>query len=176
MKYVIPRVIYGLDVLNLRKKAIAQLEAFQRRCMKQLQALPTKSSDTAVLALMGALPIFVCVKKKILSLFGRVVRDQSSIENGLAVQQLAIRSIIEKSWFSSVRVVLNAYSLPSAYELLKNPPSKEQWKETVKDKIHQTIEQQWRDDLNQSRFEGVEFQIYQSASNSNKSKHICFQF
>ena len=47
MKYVIPRVIYGLEVLNLRKKDIAQLEAFQRRCMKQLQALPTKTSDTA---------------------------------------------------------------------------------------------------------------------------------
>ena len=88
---------------------------------------------------MGALPIFVCVEKNILSLFGRVVRDQSSIENELGVRQFAIRSITEKSWFSSVRVVLNAYSLPSAYELLKNPPSKEQWKKTVKDKVHQTI-------------------------------------
>ena len=43
--------------------------------------------------------------------------------------------------------MLNAYSLPSAYELLKNPPSKEQWKKTVKDKVHQTIEKQWRDDI-----------------------------
>ena len=147
MKYVIPRVIYGLEVLNLGKKDIAQLEAFQRRCMKQLQALPTKTSETAALALMDALPISVCVDKNILSLFGRVVRDQSSIENELAVRQLAIRSITKKSWFSSVRVVLNAYSLPSAYELLKNPPSKEQWKKTVKGKVHQTIEKQWRDDI-----------------------------
>ena len=80
-------------------------------------------------------------------LFGRVVRDQSFIENELAVRQLAIRGITEKSWFSSVRVVLNAYPLPSAYELLKNPPSKEQWKKTVKDKVHQTIEKQCRDDI-----------------------------
>ena len=74
------------------------------------------------------------MEKNILSLFGRVLRDQSSIENELAVRQLAIMSITEKDWFSSVRVVLNAYSLPSAYELLKNPPSKEQWKKTVKNK------------------------------------------
>ena len=126
MKYVIPRLIYGLEVLNPRKKDIAQLEAFQRRCMKQLQALPNRTSDTAALALMGALPVSICVEKNILSLFGRVVRDQLSIENGIAVRQLAVRSITEKSWFSSVRMVLNAYSLPSAYELLNNTPSKEQ--------------------------------------------------
>ena len=63
MKFVTPRVIYGLAVLNLRKKDITQLEAFQRRCMKQRQALPTKTSDTAALALIGALPISVCVEK-----------------------------------------------------------------------------------------------------------------
>ena len=63
MKYVIPRLTYGLEVLNLRKKDIAQLEAFQRRCMKQLQALPNGTSDTAALALMGALPVSVCVGK-----------------------------------------------------------------------------------------------------------------
>ena len=34
MKYVILRVIYGLEVLHLRKKDIAKLEAFQR-CMKK---------------------------------------------------------------------------------------------------------------------------------------------
>ena len=115
--------------------------------MKQLQALPTKTSDTAALALMGALPVSACVEKNILSLFGRVVRDQSSFENELALRQFAVRSITEKSWFSSVRVVLNAYLLPSAYELLENPPSKEQWKKTVKDKVHQTIEQQLHDDI-----------------------------
>ena len=132
MKYVIPRLFYGLEVL--KKKDIAQLEGFQRRCMKQLQALPNRTSDTAALALMGALPVSVCVEKNILSLFSRVVRDQLSIENDIAVRQLAVRSITEKSWFSSVRMVLNAYSLPSAYELLNNPPSKEQWKKKTQQK------------------------------------------
>ena len=88
MKYVISRHTYGLEVLNLRKKDIAQVDAFQRWCMKQLQALPNRTSDTAALALMGALPVSVCVEKNILSLFGRVVRDQLSIENDIAVRQL----------------------------------------------------------------------------------------
>ena len=115
--------------------------------MKQLQGLPNKTSDTAALALMGTLPISVCIEKNILSLFGRVVRDRDSIEHELAIRQLAVRSITEKSWFSSVRLVLNAYDLPSAYELIENPPSKEQWKKTVKSKVHQAIENQWRTDI-----------------------------
>ena len=82
MKYVIPRLIYGLEVQNLKKKDILQIEAFQKRCtcMKQLQALPNRTSDTASLALMGMLPVTVCIEKNILSLFGSVARDQSSIE------------------------------------------------------------------------------------------------
>ena len=115
--------------------------------MKQLQGLPNKTSDTAALALMGTLPISVCIEKNILSLFGRVVRDRNSIEHELATRQLAVRSITEKSWFSSVRMVLNAYDLPSAYDLIENPPSKEQWKKTVKSKVHQAIENQWRTDI-----------------------------
>ena len=95
MKYVVPRITYGLEVLSLRRKDIDQLEAFQRRTMKQLQGLPNKTSDTAALALMGTLPISVCVEKNILSLFGRVVRDQDSIEHELATRQLAVRSITD---------------------------------------------------------------------------------
>ena len=32
-------------------------------------------------------------------------------------------------------------------ELIENPPSKEQWKKTVKSKVHQAIENQWRTDI-----------------------------
>ena len=96
-------------------------------------------------ALLGILPISACTEKNILSLFGRVVRDQSSIENDIAVRQLAVRSITEKSWFSSARIILNTYDLPLAYKLLENPPSKEQWKKFVKTKIHEAIEQQGHD-------------------------------
>ena len=34
MKYVIQKLIYGLEVQNLKKKDILQIEAFQRRRMK----------------------------------------------------------------------------------------------------------------------------------------------
>ena len=138
---VVPRLIYGLEVHNLRKKDILQLEAFQRRCLKQLQSMPSRTSDTASLALLGML------EKNILNLFGRVARDQSCIENDLAKRQLAVRDPSDKSWFSSVRNILNTYWLPTAYEILEHPPSSEQWKKQVKYQLHTHVEKQWRDDI-----------------------------
>ena len=83
-KYVIPRLIYGLEVHNLMKRDIQLLEAFQRRCLKQLQSLPNRVSDTAALALFGMLPVTVCIEKNMLSLFGSIMRDHTCIENQIA--------------------------------------------------------------------------------------------
>ena len=48
-KYVMQRLIYGLEVQNLRKKDIQLLETFQIRCTKQLQRLPLKTLHSAAL-------------------------------------------------------------------------------------------------------------------------------
>ena len=80
-KYVVPRLIYGLEVHNLRKKDLQQLEAFQRRNLKQLQGLPIRAPDTASLALIGMLPVSACIEKNALTLFCNTTRDQSCIEN-----------------------------------------------------------------------------------------------
>ena len=114
------------EVHELRNKDIQQLEAFQKRCLKQLQSLPNRSSDTAALALFGMLPVNVCIEKNMFSLFGSITRDQSCIENQIARRQLTVKDIADKIWFSSVRSILNDYMLPTAYELIDNPPSKEQ--------------------------------------------------
>ena len=39
------------------------------------------------------------------------------------------------------------YVLPFAYQLLRDPPSKEQGKNIIKTKIHQNVEQGWREDI-----------------------------
>ena len=82
---------------NLRKKEVLQLVAFQRRCLKQLQSLPNRTSDIASLALLGMLPVNMCIEKNTLSLFGRMARDQSCIKNDLAKRQLAVRGPSDKS-------------------------------------------------------------------------------
>ena len=51
--FVVPRLLYGLETLLLTKKDIDCLERFQRRCLRQIQGLPDKASNTICLALLG---------------------------------------------------------------------------------------------------------------------------
>ena len=43
--YVLPRLIYGLEVLPLKKKHVENLESFHRKSMRYLQSLPPKNSN-----------------------------------------------------------------------------------------------------------------------------------
>ena len=39
------------------------------------------------------------------------------------------------------------YDRPSTYDLLENPPSNEKWKCLLKEQIHGSVEESWRDDI-----------------------------
>ena len=130
-----PRLIYGLEVQNLRKKDIQLLETFQIRCTKQLQSLPLKTSNSAALALFGLLPIGACIDKNILTLFCNIAWDPQCTEYDIALRQMAVKKSNDLSLFSKVRNTLESYALPSAYQLLGDPPSKDQWKNIIKTKI-----------------------------------------
>ncbi|CAG2223523.1 unnamed protein product [Mytilus edulis] len=52
--YVIPRLIYGLEVLPLTKSNLEDLEKFHRKNLRHLQSLPERTSNAAVL-LFGSL-------------------------------------------------------------------------------------------------------------------------
>jgi hypothetical protein len=47
----------------------------------------------AVYLLLGAEPIQVTINKRMLSLFGQIIRDQNSMENKIAYRQIAIYEI-----------------------------------------------------------------------------------
>ena len=143
-KYIIPRLIYGLDVLNLRTKDIHSLESFQIRNSTQLQGLPTNVSNTIVLALFGLLSVKACIDKNVLTLFCNAIRDRQCIEYEIAIRQLAVKDFSDSSWFSNVRNVLDLHPHPSAYELIENRPSKQQWKQMITSNVYQTTESHWR--------------------------------
>ena len=55
--YVVPRLLYGLEVLSLSEKDFRDLELYQRKSLKQIQSFPDKTHSSAVLALLGILPL-----------------------------------------------------------------------------------------------------------------------
>ena len=59
----------------------------------------------------------------LLSLYGNIVRNDC-IERELGTRQLAIKDSTSKSWFVALQEVLYRYRLPTAYDLLQDPPDK----------------------------------------------------
>ena len=49
--YVIPRVVYGLEVQKLSRTDVESLEKFQRNCLWQIQGLPDKTPNCVTLSL-----------------------------------------------------------------------------------------------------------------------------
>lgn len=80
-------------------------------------------------------------------MFCNIIRDPKCIEYDIALRQLAVKSPTDTSFFSKVRNILDLYSLPSAYIILENPPTKDQWKEKVRTCIHQNVELIWKVDI-----------------------------
>ena len=141
--YVIPRLIYGLEIQHVTDTQIQKLNQFQIKSLKQLQWLPSRCSNAAVYLLLGAKPIQATINKRMLSLFGQIIRDQNSMENKIAYRQIAIYDLNSKSWFSKLKMVLMKYGLPEAFHLLQNPPNKLEWKTMVDKKVNQL----WIDSL-----------------------------
>ena len=140
--FVEPRYLYGLEVLRLTDSDKKLLTDYQKRTLKQVQHLPNRVADAAVYLLLGALPASARLDINQLNLF-RMTIAKESIEQKLAERQLAVKSDTSKSWFVAVNKLLCKYSLPSAYDLLDDPPSKHQWK----DMVHSAVSSFWNTKL-----------------------------
>ena len=128
--YVVPRLIYGLEVLDLKGDEMKVLEQFQRKSLKQIQSLPDKTQNSAVLAFLGILPLECVIHKNMLNLFGRWIMTDGT-EKDIAVRQLAMKSPSELSWFNKLKQLLTLYGLPLPSQLLENVPTRNKLKQMV---------------------------------------------
>ena len=119
--YVRPRLMYGLLSVYLSKGDISKLELYQRKVLRQILNLPERVASCAIYILSGQLPLEADLHKRRLSLYGNIVRNDC-IERELATRRLAIKDNTSKSWFVALQEVLYRYRLPTAYDLLQDPP------------------------------------------------------
>jgi hypothetical protein len=102
--YVLPILLYGMELLLPSSKPLEQLEMFQKRMIKQLFSLPTRCPDPVVYILTGILPIEAQIHLKALVFFNNVChQDESSIEKKLAVRQLTVKADSSNSWFTCIK-------------------------------------------------------------------------
>ena len=141
--YVLPRLIYGLDVIRMTAKDTALLTAYHKKLLKQIQHLPDRASDAASYLLLGEAPLEAEIHKRTLTMFGAVCRDYESVPNQLAWRQLATKKKTSHSWFIHVATLLHKYGLPNPHDLLESPPGKHAWKNTV----YRAIDSHWEKHL-----------------------------
>ena len=138
--YVLPTLLYGLEAIVLGKTEMELLEAYHRKNLRYIQHLPQSTAIPAIHLLSGILPVEAFVDSRSLGL----ARDISAADSNsppiiymhdLLARQLAMKDANSSSWASHIRKLLLKYSLPSAYSLLSNPPSKKSWKASVKQAV-----------------------------------------
>ena len=103
--FVVPRLLYGLESILLSKKDVECLEKFQRKCLKQIQGLP-KLPIQYLLHFWGSC-LFAVVHKNALTTFLNMIRLKGSIENDIALRQILMKDVKDKSWFMFVREILH---------------------------------------------------------------------
>ena len=129
-----PRLLFGLESIQLSRTDITKLEKYQCDFLRQIQHLPEHVASCSVYVLTGLLPIEAEIHKSQLTLFGNIIR-QDCVERYLAIRELAVKDLKSRSWFITIQETLFQYDLPSAHDLLANPPEKLAWKYQVKTHI-----------------------------------------
>ena len=118
--YVLPVLLYGMEVVFPRPKFMEVLDKFNKHNIKRLLSLPVTVADPAIYLLSGTLPIEAMIHHRVLTFFGNVSRlSDSSIEKPLAERQLAVKSLDSHSWFIGVKKLCIRYGLPDCTELLE---------------------------------------------------------
>ncbi|MES9879262.1 MAG: reverse transcriptase domain-containing protein [Sedimenticola sp.] len=138
--YVIPRLLYNLEVLSLNMTQMKKLERFHIDILKKLQSLP-QTATSAVLLLLGAIPIEAEIHKRQLSLLFTTINSKHDKLNELMYRQSIMGN--ENSFFCRVERTLAQYNLPPLNEISKGNYSKETWKSTTK----AAVESYWTNEL-----------------------------
>jgi hypothetical protein len=130
--YITPRLIHNLDVTINPPTVLEKIESYQRQTIKHLQHFPPNASNAATYLLSGVLPLQAEIDKRILSTFGRIIRDRNSAEFNVINRQINLKGLGTNSWTAKVKTLTHKYQLPSVYTLIDNPPTKVPWKKEVR--------------------------------------------
>ena len=114
--YITPVLIYGMELIMQKATPLAQLELFQKRMIKQILSLPTRTADPAVYILSGLLPVETQIHIRALGLFNNICNQaEDSVEKTLARRQLIVKSSESNSWFIEIKNILRKYNMLEAW-------------------------------------------------------------
>ena len=82
--YVLPVLVYGLEVLLPRKVLLEKLYRIHKKFLKMILSLPETVADPAVYVLLGTAPIESVIHKRALTFYGNICRlSEDTVEEQL---------------------------------------------------------------------------------------------
>ena len=133
--YVLPRLIYKLEVLPLKKKHVENLESFHTKSIRYLQSLPQRIATADIYLLVGAIPIETELHKRKLSLLYSMLASDNSKIKEIINRQINVSYDNEDSLFCNIRDILILYDLPSITDLQAKLPLNISWKKLVRKEV-----------------------------------------
>ncbi|MES9903493.1 MAG: reverse transcriptase domain-containing protein [Sedimenticola sp.] len=134
--YVLPRLLFGLEVLQLTNPDLDSLKRFHHNSLRMFQSLPQRTAIGALHLLLGALPISAELHRRQLSFLYLVLSCDNIAIQDLVTRQIAVNLNNAGSFFCRVSYTLTLYQLPSLTELNDQLPTKFVWKTLVSKHIH----------------------------------------
>ena len=133
--YGLPVLLSGLGSLYLLENEKKTLEQHYKETLQNLQKLYSRTPDSVIYFLGGSLPFLAHLHMRQLSIFAMICRLPENILNKVAHYVLTCLPENSHSWFTQITKICYQYSLPTPLLLLTNPPSQDDFKHTVKQKV-----------------------------------------
>lgn len=143
----------------MTEKQLKSLSQFHKRLLKQLQALPERTADSAVFAIIGIAPLEALLDIRI-AVFAHSLANNSRLTRDVMTRQLATKDHSSHSWFIYAQKRLHLYNLPLLIKLITDESTAAQWKCLVK----KTILSHWSDVI-----------IYEAGQKSTLKNLKCFK-
>ena len=131
---MIPRILYGVKVLNHTLTGIKKLERLQVQICKQIQGLPERTAKLAAYSLLGVEPIELVVDRLTLTFLGNILQDKTTIEFQIVERQHAMMKTNTQNYANVITNILRKYRLPELYNILQDIPTKQTGKKRLKTK------------------------------------------
>ncbi|CAC5395647.1 unnamed protein product [Mytilus coruscus] len=142
--YIIPTLIYGLEIIVTDETNMEKLLKFHKRMIKQIISVTQNTSDVVPYIISGLIPIVGQIHLRTLTyVYNIFLLPETSTEKQLSRRQLYLKSVQSNSWFNIVKKIFWKYNLPDIYLQLETPYKKMQLKQL----IYQEVFKYWKDQM-----------------------------
>ena len=149
-----------------------QLEVFHRKCLRHIQSLPDRTSNSAVLLLLGALPIEAEIHKRQPSLLYSTLSCNNERIKEVMDRQICTNYDNKQSFFCKVLELIQMYDMPWSIQALENSLPK---KYIGKEKSIKKLIISGRK-ISRRGWKQVKFEVSQYQESRNWKKFKCMEF